>query len=180
MEIITGNYVPLRTNRRSGSVLIGGIGTSESRMLYFRSRSVYKDMDSLNTSQPPPSCRMVTSETSSSPSLPKLSAAGSAYLTGLAILANPRRIPASNTFVFDTQLYLGPTPQDMLIGSLRYFNSANSIFEDGPDLYYINTSVSTFLSIFSSINSFLVCSTRIHCRCASFWQPSAFRLLFHR
>lgn len=67
---------------------------------------------------------MATSANSSSQS--KLSAAGSAYLTGLALLANPRRIPASNTFVFDTQLYLGPpTPQDMLIGSLHYYNSAN-------------------------------------------------------
>ena len=95
---------------------------------------------------------MVTSARSSPPSQSKLSAAGSAYLTGLAILANPHRIPASNTIVFDTQLYLGPTPQDMLIGSLRYFNSANLSFEDGPDLYYINTTVSILLSASSSLN----------------------------
>jgi hypothetical protein len=124
---------------------------------------------------------MVTSETSSSPSVPRLSAAGSAYLTGLAILANPRRIPSSNTVVFDAQLYLGSTAQDMLIGSLRYFNLVNSSFVDEPNLYYINTTVSILLSVFSSINSFLVCSTtRTHCRCAAFRQPNTFGLLFHR
>ena len=67
---------------------------------------------------------------STSASQPKPSAAGSADVTGIAILANPRIIPGSKTIVFDAQLYLEPTDQDLLIGSLRYFNSANLTFDE--------------------------------------------------
>ena len=95
--------------------------------------------------------------TSPSLSRPKLSAGGSAYVTGLAILANPRRIPVSKTIVFDTQLYLGPTGQDLLIGSMRYFNSTDLSFEDGPDLYQINVTVSILLSV--SLNNKLICGS---------------------
>jgi hypothetical protein len=95
---------------------------------------------------------MVITATSSSAFQPKLSAAGSAYVTGLAILANPRRIPVSKTIVFDTQFYLGTKDQDSLIGSLRYFNSADLSFEDGPELYYVNATVSILLYVPSSIN----------------------------
>lgn len=73
---------------------------------------------------------------------PNLSATGWAFITGLAILANPRIAPGSKTVVIDTQLYLGPMDEDLIIGSLRYFNSANSIFDDGPNLYAINATVS--------------------------------------
>ena len=90
---------------------------------------------------------MVTTATSSSAFQPKLPAAGSAYVTGLAILANPRRIPVSKTIVFDTQIYLGSSDQDLLIGSLRYFNSADLSFEDGPELYYVNATVSISLYV---------------------------------
>ena len=69
---------------------------------------------------------MVGTTTTTTPSQPKLVAAGWASITGIAILANPRMIPASKTIVFDAQLYLGPTDEDLLIGSLRYFNSTNS------------------------------------------------------
>jgi hypothetical protein len=95
---------------------------------------------------------MVITANSSSASQPKLSAAGSAHVMGLAILANPRRIPVSKTIVFDTQLYLGPTCQDILIGSLRYFNSADLSFEDGPELYCINSTVSIISIIYFLIN----------------------------
>ena len=90
--------------------------------------------------------------TSTSASHPKLSAAGSAHVTGLTILANPRRIHASKTIVFDAQLYLGPTCQDLLIGSLRYFNSADLSFEDRPSFYTINATVSVLPSVSTSIN----------------------------
>ena len=79
---------------------------------------------------------------------PKLSSAGWAFITGLAILANPRVIPGSKTVVIDTQLYIGPTDDDLIIGSLRYFNSANLTFHDGPHLYAIVATVS-ILSSFS-------------------------------
>lgn len=72
---------------------------------------------------------------------PKLSAAGWAFITGLAILANPRVVPSSKTVVIDAQLYLGPTDEDLVIGSLRYFNSANLTFDDGPNLYAITATV---------------------------------------
>ena len=89
---------------------------------------------------------MVTTAIATSTLQPKVSAAGRASLTGLAILANPRKLPASRTMVLDAQLYLGPTPQDLLIGSLRYFNSINLAFNDGPDLYFIQATVSrTFI-----------------------------------
>lgn len=85
---------------------------------------------------------MVNTATSTPALQPKVSAAGRASLTCLAILANPRKLPASRTVVLDAQLYLGPTPQDLLIGSLRYFNSTNLAFNDGPDLYFIHATVS--------------------------------------
>ena len=96
---------------------------------------------------------MVNTITSSA-SQPKLqvSAAGSANVTGVAILANPRRILNSKTIVFDTQFYLGPTDQDFLMGSLRFFNSFDLSFEDEPELYYVNASVSILLSVPSSKN----------------------------
>jgi hypothetical protein len=86
---------------------------------------------------------MVTSETSTSASQSMLSAAGCSYVSGLAILANPRAI--SKTIVVDVQLYLGSDNQDSLIGSLRYFNSANLTFDDGPNLYVIQATVSSIL-----------------------------------
>ena len=87
---------------------------------------------------------MVTSATSTTPaSQPKLSAAGSASVTGLAILANPRTLRYSKTIVIDVQLYLGPTDEDLLIGSLRYFNSTDMSFDaDAPNLYVIHAKVS--------------------------------------
>ncbi len=49
----------------------------------------------------------MTSTSASQP--PKLSAAGWTTITVLAILANPRIVPASRTFVLDAQFYVGPT-----------------------------------------------------------------------
>jgi hypothetical protein len=39
-------------------------------------------------------------------------------------------------------LYLGPTDDDLLIGSLRYFNSTNITFDESPHLYVIHATVS--------------------------------------
>jgi hypothetical protein len=89
---------------------------------------------------------MVTT-TSTTVSQPKIWAAGWASVSGLAILANPRRIPASRTIVVDAQFYLGPTDQHLLIGSLRYFNAADLSFDDGPNLYMISATVSVLLSV---------------------------------
>ena len=83
---------------------------------------------------------------------PKLASAGWAFITGLAILANPRVIPGSKTVVIDTQLYIGPTDDNLIIGSLRYFNSANLTFHDGPHLYAIVATVSILFSVFASAN----------------------------
>lgn len=85
-----------------------------------------------------------STSTSASPSQPKPSAAGWASLTGLAILANPRSISASKTIVLDAQVFLGPTDSDLLIGSLRYFNSTDHTFNDEPHLYSINATVSSY------------------------------------
>lgn len=91
---------------------------------------------------------MVTSATSTtSASQPKLSVAGSAIITGLAVLANPRVLPSSKTIVLDVQVYLGPMDQDLLIGSLRYFNSTDMTFDDAPNLYVIFAKVSTQIII---------------------------------
>jgi len=86
--------------------------------------------------------------TSTSASQAKPSVVGWASVTGPAILANPRGISGSKTIVLDAQLYLGPTNQDLLIGSLRYFNSDNHSFDDAPSLYAIVTSVSIYLLLF--------------------------------
>jgi hypothetical protein len=72
---------------------------------------------------------------------PKLSAIGRATITGLAILANPR-IHASKILVFDAQFYLGPTDEDFILGSLRYFNQDNSSFDDEACLYFVQATVS--------------------------------------
>ncbi len=85
-------------------------------------------------------------------SQPKLVATGRASITGIAILANPRMISASKTIVLDAQLYLGPTDEDLLIGSLRYFNSTNSSFDDGPNFYVILATVSTQVIICLNVN----------------------------
>jgi hypothetical protein len=78
--------------------------------------------------------------------------AASASISGLAILANPRILPASRTIVLDVQIYLGPTDEDLLIGSLRFFNSTNLSFDDGPSLYFIYMTVSARIIIPLSIN----------------------------
>jgi hypothetical protein len=99
---------------------------------------------------------MVTTATSTtSASQPKLSAVGSAFVIGLAVLANPRRLPSSKTFVLDVQLYLGPADEDILIGSLRYFNSNNLIFDDAPSLYVIYAKVSTQIIICLHTNKWI-------------------------
>jgi Na+-transporting NADH:ubiquinone oxidoreductase subunit NqrB len=82
-----------------------------------------------------------TSTPTASLSQPKPSAAGWASLTALAILANPRGI--SKTIVLDAQVFLGPTDSDLLIGSLRYFNSNDHTFDDEPHLYSITATVSS-------------------------------------
>lgn len=94
---------------------------------------------------------MATSATSASASHSRLSVPGSATLAGLVILANPRRI--SKTIVFDAQLYLGPGNHDMLIGSLRYFNSDDLAFSDEPGLYVIHSTVSLSLFISTFTNN---------------------------
>lgn len=83
---------------------------------------------------------------STSASQPKPSAAGLAFVTGLAILANPRGISA-RTIVVDALLFLGPKEDDVLIGSLRYFNSTDVTFEDGPNIYSIGATVSILLPV---------------------------------
>ena len=99
---------------------------------------------------------MVTTATSTtSTSKPKVSAAGSAFVFGLAVLANPRVVPSSKTFVLDVQLYLGPTDQDVLIGSLRYFNSTNLSFDNAPSLYVVYVKVSTQVIIFLHTNKLI-------------------------
>jgi hypothetical protein len=91
---------------------------------------------------------MITTATGTTSAFqPKLSAAGYASVTGLAILANPRIIRASKTIILDVQIYLGPTDQDLLLGSFRYFNSTNLTFDDGPNLYVIHAKVSTQIII---------------------------------
>jgi len=81
---------------------------------------------------------------------PHLSAAGWAFVTGLAILANPRGFPGSKTVAFDTQFYLGPGDEDLMIGSLRFFNLKDLTFDDQPNLYFIITTVREFISVFTS------------------------------
>jgi hypothetical protein len=79
--------------------------------------------------------------TSTSAPKPKLSVSGWATITGLLILANPRGVlPSSKTLVFDAQFYLGS--MDQFMGSLRYFNWDNKIFNEEPTLYFAHTSVS--------------------------------------
>jgi hypothetical protein len=94
---------------------------------------------------------MANTSTSTSVSQQKPSTAGRASVAGLAILANPRGIFAK-TLVVDAQLYLGPTDQDFLIGSLRFFNCDNLTFDDGPNLYIINATVSILLPVSTTIN----------------------------
>lgn len=77
----------------------------------------------------------------------KLLAAGSAFVVGLAILANPRAVRMTTLLVLDGQFYLGPTDQDVLIGSLRYYNSFNLSFDDKPALYFVYTTVRTQIII---------------------------------
>jgi hypothetical protein len=102
---------------------------------------------------------MVNTPTSTSASQPKSSAASWASVIGLAILANPHGISGSKTIALDAQLYLGLTDQDLLIGSLCYFNSKNHTFEDAPNLYSIVATVSVlFFGSFTTINQFSVCS----------------------
>jgi len=96
---------------------------------------------------------MSTTATTTSASQPKLLAAGWTSVTGIAILANPRSIPKlPQTIVLDVQLYLGPTDDDLLIGSLRYYNQANLSFDDGPNLYIIFATVSAQIVIRLNIN----------------------------
>ncbi len=89
----------------------------------------------------------------STPTQPKHPAPGWAIIMGLAILAHPRKVRGSKTIIVDAQFYLGPTDQDLIIGSLRYFNSKDLIFGDGPNSYVINATVSTILlSIITPLN----------------------------
>ena len=81
---------------------------------------------------------------------PHLSAAGRAFVTGLAILANPRGFPGSKTVAFDTQLYLGPGDGDLMIGSLRFFNLKDLTFDDQANLYSIVTTVRALSLLFTS------------------------------
>ena len=97
----------------------------------------------------------MTGTATSTTSQPKLSAAGCAFVTGLAVLANPRVVRSSKTFVLDVQFYLGPTDQDLLIGSLRYFNSTNLHFDDEPNLYVIYAKVSTQIVICLHTNKWI-------------------------
>ena len=86
---------------------------------------------------------MANTSPTTSASQPKPSAPGWVSVGGLAILANPRGFVSTKTIVFDAQLYVGPTDQDLpLIGSLRYFNSKNMSFSNDPHLYSISTTVS--------------------------------------
>jgi hypothetical protein len=103
---------------------------------------------------------MVTTTTSTtSASQSKLSAAGHAFVTGIAILANPRKLRSSKTFVLDAQFYLesvDPIDQKPLLGSLRYFNSTNLSFDDEPNLYVIYAKVSTQIIICLHTNRWIV------------------------
>jgi hypothetical protein len=90
---------------------------------------------------------------SASASHERLSTAGSASLSGFAILANPRVIPSSKTIVVDAQLFIGPEDDNFILGSLRYFNSDDKTFVDEPMLYLIHATVSLFkLPVFIAIN----------------------------
>lgn len=64
-----------------------------------------------------------------SPSQP-VSAPGFAFVTATAILANPRSISGTKFIIFDAQLYIGPHPHNILLGSLRYFNLSNQVFSE--------------------------------------------------
>jgi len=101
---------------------------------------------------------MVIAATTTSASQPKLLAAGRTFVSALAILANPRILFASKTIVLDVQIYLGPADQDLLIGSLRYFNSDNLSFDDGPHLYLIHATVSTQIYYRLNINQLIFSS----------------------
>jgi hypothetical protein len=75
-----------------------------------------------------------------------------ASVTAIAGLAHPRVLPSAKTIVFDAQVYLGPAPEDFLIGSLRYFNKSNMTFSDSPQLYMIYATVSFRALTFSGLS----------------------------
>lgn len=75
-----------------------------------------------------------------SPSQP-VSAPGFAFVTATAILANPRSISGTKFIIFDAQLYIGPHPHNILLGSLRYFNLSNQVFSEDAQLYQLHFTV---------------------------------------
>ena len=66
---------------------------------------------------------------------------GLASLEAIVHLLNPRVITKTRTVVFDMQLYIGPTTNDVLIGCVRYFNDSGDSFDDVA-LYRVVTTVS--------------------------------------
>jgi hypothetical protein len=53
---------------------------------------------------------------------------GFASLEAVALLLHPR--VQSRIVFFDMQVYIGPTPDDVIIGCVRYFNTDGVSFDD--------------------------------------------------
>ena len=68
-------------------------------------------------------------------------AAGIATITAIAALGNPRALPGTKTVVLDAQIYVGSPSCESLMGSLRFFNASDMVFEHESALYFIYATV---------------------------------------
>ncbi|KJA24723.1 hypothetical protein HYPSUDRAFT_53533 [Hypholoma sublateritium FD-334 SS-4] len=75
------------------------------------------------------------------PSLTAISAPGFAFVTATAILVNPHSITGTKSMIFDAQLYIGPNPHNILLGSLHYFNLSSHLFSPDPQLYQLHFTI---------------------------------------
>ncbi|KAF5381722.1 hypothetical protein D9615_005621 [Tricholomella constricta] len=64
-------------------------------------------------------------------------AAGIATITAVAALGNPRTLPGTKTVLLDAQIYVGSPSCESLLGSLRFFNVSDMVFEHQSALYLI-------------------------------------------
>ena len=68
-----------------------------------------------------------------------------AMITAIAALGNPRALPGTKTVVLDAQIYVGSPSCESLLGSLRFFNASDVVFEHQSALFLIYATVSAFL-----------------------------------
>jgi hypothetical protein len=76
-----------------------------------------------------------------SPVLHSDAAAGIATITAVAALGNARPLPGTKTVVLDAQIYVGSPSRESLMGSLRFFNASDMVFEHESALYLIYATV---------------------------------------